>query len=358
MRIEVVDRSSIKDYLAFCKKVYTNNVYYRDSMSTILKSILTGKAQICKSSMVLPVMVLDSEKVVAVCIFALVDRLNDTLQITFFEALENQEQAVKMIVDYGKKLARRHGAGKILLGLNFHVNYGLGFLADQYQCVPSFGTAYNPPYYIDYFKPHADEQFNLVSYLAKVDNFDVRVDKRLMDRVAAKYKVRKMNFSKFTKEVETYTNLNNEAFKHHKFYYQRRLEEDLELFKQFKVLLKEENMLFLEENGKAIGFMLWYPDFNELIGAGETVGLKTVLKNRLLPNKIRKFKIVELGVLPEYHKKGAVLALFHKCRELVQGRYDYCESGWILEDNLASRGLGMRWADQEYKHYQVFTIDT
>ncbi len=358
MRIEIVDRASIKDYMAFCKEVYTNDAYYRDSMSTILKSILMGKAQICKSSTVVPVMVVDSNKIVAVCIFALVDRLSDTLQITFFEALDNQEQAVKMIVDYGKKLARRYGASKILLGLNFHVNYGLGLLADQHEFVPSFGTAYNPSYYIDYFKPYADEQFNLVSYLTKMENFDARLDNRLVDRVAAKYNVRTMDFGNFTGEIETYTNLNNEAFKNHKFYYQRRLEEDLELFKQFKVLLKEENMLFLEDQGIPIGFMLWYPDFNELIRPGETVGLKTVLKNKLFPNKISKFKIVELGVLPQYHKKGAVLALFHKCRELVQGRYDYCESGWILEDNLASRGLGMRWADQEYKHYQVFTIDT
>jgi len=357
VEIKVVDKTSINDYLALCKEVYKNNIYYRDSMSSVLKGILKGNSLICQSSVIKPILVVDHGKVVAACTFAIVDRMKDTLQVTFFEALANQEKAVEKIMDYGKKLAQEYGITKILIGLNFHVNYGLGLLADHYDSVQGFGSSYNPPYYIEYFKKYASEEINLANYMGNMDKFDFNLDRRLQRRLMAKYTVRKANFKDIKKDVEIYTSLNNKAFSHHRFYYERRLEEDIELFKEFRLLLKEENLLFLEYEGNPIGFLLWYPDFNELIKAGETIGIKTVIKNKLFSQKIKRYKIVELGVLPEYQKKGAVMALFYKCRELVKDRYEFCESGWILEGNEASRGFGSRWVGDEYKHFKVFQVN-
>lgn len=357
MEIKAVEQTSVNDYIKFCREVYNNNIYYRDSMSASLRSILTAKAEICKSSIIKPIMIIDSGKIVAVCVFVIVDRMKDTLQIAYFEALENQEKAVEKIMDYGRQLAKEYHAEKILVGLNLHVNYGLGLLASHYEEVQSFGSSYNPPYYIDYFEKYTDEKINLVSYKAKMDNFDFGVADRIMNKIKKKYNVRKADFKDIKGEAEIYTHLNNHAFRCHKFYYERRLEEDLELFREFKLLLREENLLFLEYEGRPIGFMLWYPDFNELLEPSEALGLKTVIKNKLFSRKIKKFKIVEIGVLPEFQKNGAVLALFYQCREIVKDRYQVCESGWILEDNLASRGFGFRWGNQESKHYQVFLIN-
>lgn len=356
MEIKAVNQASVNEYIQFCKSIYQQNIYYRDSMSRVLKSILRGKAQICKSSRIFPIMVLDEGRIAAVCTFAIVDRMKDTLQLTYFEALPRQEKAVKEMLAYGRTLARQHGIETILIGLNFHVNYGLGLLADHYEHVQGFGTAYNPPYYIDYFQRFGGEEFNLVNYLTQMEGFDFRVDHRFISRITEKYQVRKASFRHIEREAGIYTDLNNRAFREHAFYYERRAEEDLELFREFRLLLKEENLLFLEHSGKPVGFMLWYPDYHELMGPGEALGIKTLIKNKLFSHKIKKFKIVELGVLPEYQKNGGVYALFHKCRELVGNRYDYCESGWILEHNLASRGLGFRWADKEYKHFKVFRI--
>jgi len=355
--IKVVDRRAIGEYLSLYKGVYKDNIYFRDSMSIVLKGILTGKSLICKSSIVKPIIVMESGKVVAACIFAIVDRMKDTLQLTFFEALSNQENAVEKMIDYGRRLAREQGINKILVGLNFHVNYGLGLLADNYNSLQGFGTQYNPPYYIDYFKKYATEEIKLVNYIGKMDKFDSILNHELLNRIEDKYSVRKADFRNIEKDVQIYTDLNNQAFSNHKFYYGRRVEEDVELFKDLRLLLKEENLLILEYEGTPIGFMLWYPDFNQLIKPGEPIGIKTVIKNKFFSHKIKTFKIVELGVLPEFQKKGGVLALFNKCRHLVKDRYEFCESGWVLEDNLDSKGFGLRWADKEYKHYKVFLIN-
>ncbi|AOT70761.1 GNAT family N-acetyltransferase [Geosporobacter ferrireducens] len=356
MEIRVVDQASVSAYISFCKSIYRRNIYYRDSMSRVLTSILKGKAEICKNSRIVPIMVLEEGRIAAVCTFAIVDRMKDTLQLTYFEALPHQDKAVEQMITYGKALAKAHGIKEILIGLNFHVNYGLGLLADQYEQVQGFGSAYNPSYYIDYFQRLGGEEFNLVSYVARMKGFDFGIKDRMINKINKKYQVRKASFKEIKREAGIYTELNNQAFQNHKFYYERRTEEDLELFQEFKLLLREENLLFLEHNGKPIGFMLWYPDYHELMGPGESLGIKTLIKHKLCAHKIRKFKIVELGILPEYQKNGAVFALFHKCREFVGDRYDYCESGWILEHNRASRGLGYRWADKEYKHFKVFRI--
>lgn len=55
-------------------------------------------------------------------------------------------------------------------------------------------------------------------------------------------------------EAKVYTRINNDAFRDHLFYYERVEEEDLELFKDFKLLLKE-NLLFVEKDGVEVGFM-------------------------------------------------------------------------------------------------------
>lgn len=357
MRIEVITNDKITKYLAFMKDIYKDNIHYRDTMGSVIKMLLKGKAQICKSSTIIPVMVTDQGQIVAVSTFAIVDRMQDTLQICFFEALEHQEQAVDLIINYGKGLARERGINNILIGLDLHVNYGLGLLADHFDSTVSFGGSYNPPYYLDYFKKYASEEINLVSYLIDMKSFQFNLPQSLLERITSKYTVRKANLKNLKETIEIYTFLNNQAFKRHKFYYERRTEEDLELFQDFKLLLKDENLLFLEAEGEPVGFMLWYPDFNELINPGEKLGLKTLIKTKVFPEKIRRFKIVELGVIPKHQKRGGVLALLNKCHELVKGRYDLCESSWILEENMASRGLGIRWADQEYKHYKVFIVN-
>lgn len=357
MEIRRVSDISINDYIGFCKMVYRNNPYHRDIMSPTLKTILSGKAAICSGSFIEPVLVWDKGRIVAACTFAVVDRMPDMLQMAYFEALDDQNEAVALLVAHGRNLAKARGIGKMMAGLNLHVNYGLGFLANRFDSVQSFGSAYNPPSYIDYFSRHAAEEVNLVSYLVDMEKFEIRVEERLMARARKKYRVRNADFKKIEREASIYTSLNNAAFSRHRFYYERRDQEDLELFRDFKRFLKEENLLFMEFEGKPVGFMLWYPDFNELMTPGETIGVRTYFKNILFGRKIGRFKIVELGVLPEHQKNGAVLTLFDGCRKRVGNRFKSCEAGWILSDNLDSRGFAYRWADEEHKRYKVFIMD-
>lgn len=356
MEIIRVNDQNIGEFIKFSKSVYVGNPYFRDNMSKTAAEILNNKAEICKGSYVEGVMVKSNNTTLAVCFFCIVDRMSDILQMCWFESLDDNE-AIGCLIEYGKKMAVRFHIKKILVGLNMHVNYGLGILDSHFDEPQSLGSAYNPPYYNARLRQIASEEIKLVSYLVRTDQFDFNVGERFESRVLSKYSVRRSNFKQLEKEAAIYTDINNRAFAHHRFYYERRINEDLELFQDFRFLLKEENLLFLLHEGKEIGFMLWYPDFNQLLKPGESIGIKTVIKSKLFPSKINRFKIVEVGVVPEFQKTGAIFALFHACRRLTGNKYEWCESGWILDDNYPSKNFGIRWADKEYKQYSVFLID-
>lgn len=360
MRIQELEKNDAREYIDFSKSVYKDNIHCRDVSSTTLKQILSGRAKICESAMIKPLLVKDmidgKECTVAACILCVVDRMDHVLQITFFEALEHQQKAVDMLLEYAKDYAHIHNMYEIIIGLNIHVNYGLGLLSSHFDSDQSLGSSYNPSYYIDYFTDSSIEEINLVSYLRDMTDFEFPVTEKLADRMTRGFTVREADFKNLEKEAEIYTYLNNEAFKDHKFYYRRRTGEDLELFKEFKMLLKPHNLLFLEYDNKPVGFMLWYPDFNQLVGPGHCIGFSTVLKTYFHRGDIDRFKISEIGILPAYQKTGGIFALFQHCYNLTKGRFKYCESGWIIDNNRLSWSLAERWRGEKYKNYKAFVI--
>lgn len=357
MELVILKSGETEAYIAFIKELNRIDPLRRDIMSPTLKTILKGRAALSKTAFLEPVLVSDNGQTVAACVFAQVDRMPEVLQLACFEALEGQEEAVSLLVARGRTLARERGAEKLLIGLNFHVNYGLGILADHFDEVPTFGSAYHPAYIKDYFESLATETVSMLTYEADLDAFEVPVSERLQRRISRDYRVEPADFRDLERTARIYTEINNAAFGKHRFYYKRRIDEDLELFREFKAFLKPENLLFLYFGEEPVGFMLWYPDFNQLMRPGETIGLKTWLRWKLWPGRIDTMKIVELGVIPEHQSRGGVVRLFEACREMVRGRYKRCEAGWILSENAASRGFGERWADREGHHYKVFLIE-
>ena len=354
MELITVGKDKRKVFLEFYKKQYLNNDLKRDTLSGMLKSLLYGRSELCSSIDIEPVMVVDNNEIIMISVLAHAQRMPEYLQICFFESEKYNMDAFKLILDRAKDMAKEKKADRLTGSLNIHVNYGLGFLASDYDKKQSFGSAHNPEFYNDYFEKSGFETIHMVSYKKDMVNSPDLINNDIRERLNKVYSVRKVDFKNFKSEIEIYTEINNNAFSNHLFYYPRKTEEDYELFKDLKYLMKEENLLFVEKAGVPVGFMLWYPDFNELIKKNETVGIKTVLKNKLFSHRIKTFKIVEMGVIPEEKNRGAILALFDYCFKCTKGKYDTMESSWILKDNFKSKSFGMKWADKESKHYKAY----
>lgn len=354
MEIIKIKNDNKKEFYKYYKNKYLNHPLKRDNLSEMLKDLLNGKSELCKSVDLKPLMVLEENKIVMMCILAYAYRMPDFVQIGFFEAEDYNKKAFNMILNEAITWANEKKATKLSGSLNIHVNYGLGFLASDYDKCQSFGAAHNPPFYNEFFENSGFETIDLVSYKKDMRHAKELVSANIIKRVNKTYSVREVDFKNFKRDIEIYTEINNKSFKEHLFYYPRKTEEDFELFKSLKFLIKPENLLFVEKNKDAVGFMLWYPDFNQLMSPKETVGIKTVIKNKLNGKNIDTFKIVEIGVVPEERNKGAILSLFDYCFNCVKGNYDFMESSWILAENYKSKGFGIQWADWESKKFKAY----
>lgn len=353
----LVECQSMKDrkaLLKFYKGQYVSHPLRRDSMSGLLKAILYERSVMNASIKIKPLMVKEGNEVVMGCVLAKAHRMPECLQIAFFESTKFCPEAFKLIYDAAVAEAEKCGATQLTASLNIHVNYGLGFLADGYEKPQSFGMAHNESHVHEYFQNNDFEVVPMLTFYKDMRaDFEI-MNQRLKVRLKERYTVRHADFSNLKQESALYTAINNDAFRAHPFYYPRVEAEDYELFKDFKYLLKPENLLFVEKNGEAVGFMLWYPDFHQIMSEHETVNLWTVFKRKICKRKLKGFKVVEMGVRQSEQKRGAILALFDHCFDLTKGVYESFESGWVLSQNTDSGNFGYKWSDGVSKRYMAY----
>lgn len=341
-----------------CADVYRDDPAYRDNTTALLHLVMNPRGAFARGAEVWPVTVVDQRgRPLASALFIRARRLPDTLQVAFLEVVAEPRAALDCLLESARDRTRRCGCIHLTVGCNGHVNNGLGLLAGPFGSRPSFGSAYQPPHYVEALSRHAIRTDTLVTYLHDVATFPIAADHRLCERVAKRFRVRTGNFSRLADDIAIYTELNNSAFARDRYYFERTTEEDLELFRAFGPLLREENFLVAEYDGRPVGFLLWYPDFNEWAPPGGAVGLGALWRYRVLRQRPARFKLAEVGVRPEFQKSGAILALVAYCAGLVKGRYQIGESGWILNENALSKALNTRWQGVSDKTYKVFHLD-
>jgi hypothetical protein len=333
MKAEMIDgKSAYKAFEKVCRDVYTGNPYYRGTESSIELLLLNSGTAFLKHSTIKKFIVQDGNNNVAR--FALIHdhRLADIIQVSFFEAQKGLGDLFGLI----KKEIHQHfpQCKKVVVGLNGHLNYGAGILLNRFDEAPMFGLPYNPYYYADYFSNLNLRK--LVTFRFSMEVYSAWAHTYSSQRILKGLSVRFMNKGNIEKESAVYTQLNNQAFIKHPYWANRDKEEDLELFKPFRFLLDNENLIFAELDGKPVGFFLWYPNFNELVTGQRDFNALDVLKYRF-GKKIDTFRFTEIGILPQFQGSPVALALIDKSLPtLLEKGYKYCEGGFIFEENRTS----------------------
>ena len=325
-------RSSYKAFAKAGADVYSGNKYFRGTEGSVEKLLLTSESAFNNHSSVKIFIVRDGNDIVAR--FALIhDRLlPDYIQVSFFEAQSGLGDIFglikKEIIHYFPKCL------KVVVGLNGHLNYGAGILLNHFDEVPVFGLPYNPGYYAGYFKNL--DRHNMFTFRFGMDVYyawaEAYKPQREMKGLTARY----MNKRNIKAESAIYTQLNNLSFTKHPFWASRFAEEDQELFYPFRFLLNNENLIFAEVDGKPAGFLLWYPDFNQLVSTQRDLNVLDVIRYRI-GSSIDTFRFTEIGIIPEYQGSPVALALLSKSLPAVlECGFKYCEGGFIFEENRAS----------------------
>lgn len=354
----VTHKKDEKQFLKFRKTLYQNNKTFIDNSYFMIREVFRKQTCFINGKEIYPINVMDDNRIVSQGIVVFAKDLPDYIQLCFFESLPDQSEAVKMLVDKAVEIGKNKGCKKIVVGLNGHVNYGLGFLNSHYDTVNSFSATANPSYYHDYFKGMDFSEIKMNTYV--IHTIDNRLDsfQKLFEKLDKTYTFRNFDKKRFDDDAKIYTDLNNKTFYNHRYYYQRNYQEDIEMLKELFLFMKEDSLIFAFQGDQPVGFIMWYPDFNELGKRGDIFGAKHFIKNIFGGSRIKTAKIMEYGILDENRRSGLALALINQIfKNLKNYHITRAETSWILDENKDSNSFCQAICDSRYKDYVTYEKD-
>ncbi len=277
----------------------------------------------------------------------------------FFESINDQEVA-DALFDKAAEWLKAKGLTHMRGPANPSVNDIYAMLLEGFDDPPRLLMPYNPEYYN-----------NLVSgygFQKAKDLFAWKISKEKMEqnekikRVAdialkrSKASIRKLNMKDFDNELEKVKYVYNKAWQPNWGFVPLTDEEIDALAADLKPLVDPNLVLFLEIEEKTIGFALVMPDYNYIFKD---------MNGRLLPfNFLKLFtkrkeipwaRIIILGIIPEYQKRGLDAALYYEVMMRAADRNIYRgEASWVLEDNEMMNKGAETMRGERYKKYRVY----
>ncbi|MGD8307510.1 MAG: GNAT family N-acetyltransferase, partial [Ignavibacteria bacterium] len=184
--------------------------------------------------------------------------------------------------------------------------------------------------------------------------------KRGKDIVKNRYnmKVRALNMKFFDEDLEKFKYVYNKAWAPNWGFVPLTEEQIDTMAKDFKPLVEPSLVIFGEIDGQLVGAALVMLDYNQIFKK---------MNGRLFPfnflkiftqkKKIEWVRIITLGIIPEFQKKGLDSVLYWEVLERAGSLgVHHGEASWVLEDNeMMNRGLKLMNA-KPYKKYRLWEI--
>jgi GNAT superfamily N-acetyltransferase len=281
----------------------------------------------------------------------------------FFESIEDQEVA-DTLFQSAAEWCRARGHDVLRGPASFSVNDECGLLVDGFDTPPALMMPHNPRYYIRLIE-HAGfaKAKDLWVYQGGSEDHYIPVPERLakateLIRQRQGITLRALNMKDFEGEVERIKELYNSAWEKNWGFVPMTEHEIDHLAEQFKPVVIPELVPMAEKDGKLIGFGIALPDLNVVFRqnrSGRLFPMILKLLWMLKTRKIRRARILLLGVVPAHQGKGIDAMLYHWIwtRSGERGIY-WGEAGWILEDNPAMNAGLEKMTFRVYKTYRLY----
>lgn len=283
-------------------------------------------------------------------------------QFGFFECI-NDQQVANALFDTAKLWMKEKGLKFMRGPANPSSNDIYGMLIEGFDDSPRLLMPYNPEYYIklceNYGMKKAKDMFAW-----KIEKDKITASEKLkrgQEIVRQRYglKISQLDMKNFNKELDRFKYVYNKAWAPNWGFVPMTEEQIDAMAKDLKPLAEPSLVLFGEINGNLVGAALVMLDYNQIF--------KT-MNGRLFPfNFIKLFtqkkkiiwaRILTLGIIPEYQKRGLDTVFYW---EIVNRASDlgvyFGEASWVLEDNeMMNRGLELMNAER-YKRYRIWEVE-
>lgn len=282
----------------------------------------------------------------------------------FFESIYDQDVA-NALFTAAEGWLRGKGHDVMRGPASFSVNDECGLLIDGYDTPATLMMPHNPPYYIRLvdgagFKKAKDLFVYRGGWMADYLPVPERLARGTeLLRKRQGVTIRPLNLADFKNEVEKIKVLYNKCWEKNWGFIPMTDHEIDHLAEQFKPVVNADLVPFAEKDGEVIGFGLALPDLNQVFQRHRSGRLTpAVIADLLLSLKfkrIRRARILLLGVIPELRGKGIDAMLYHWIwTKSAEHQIYWGEAGWILEDNPAMNAGLEKMEFSVYKTYRLY----
>ncbi|HUL37666.1 MAG TPA: N-acetyltransferase [Thermodesulfobacteriota bacterium] len=279
----------------------------------------------------------------------------------FFESLPDPEIARALLSKVAGWLKDR-GMEKMAGPMNPSTNDECGLLIEGFDDAPCLMMPYNPRRYASIVENFGlKKKMDLYAYLLEESSFRLerldRITERLKKR-EPRIRVRPLNLRDFDNELSIIKQIYNQAWVKNWGFVPMTDEEINLLAKQLRPLAVPELVLFAYWEDEPVGFSVSLPDFNLVLKQlNGKIGLSGVLKFLYYSRKIKKIRVMLLGVKQLFQKKGVEGLLYVETfRNGIKKGYQQAECSWILEENVLMQHGIEAMGGKRYKTYRIYEM--
>jgi GNAT superfamily N-acetyltransferase len=279
-----------------------------------------------------------------------------------FESIDDQTVAAALFTAAADWL-RRKGRQEIMGPIDYSTNYMCGLLVDGFEHSPTLLTSHNPPYYRKLIEGWEFEKaMDLYAWWFS-DSTDAairlrRLMARMKDRPPAS--IRTADLKNLEEEGRRIREIYNEAWEKNWGFVPFAEAEIDYMTKELKPIVDPDLTLFAEVEGRPVGFILAVPDINvalqkingRLTWFGLPIGLIKLLYYK---SRIKKGRLIALGVIPKYRRRGIAEALVLRIiEESMIKRGGSGELSLTLENNFMINRFLEAIGAEKYKTYRIY----
>jgi GNAT superfamily N-acetyltransferase len=284
----------------------------------------------------------------------------DTAHFGFLETLPNFA-ALARLWAVALDWCRERGYTRLLGPFDPSLHHRSGVVIAGFDHRPYLMMPHQPAYYADFLARlglHREMDFSAYHIPVAEDILHSRLG-RVSEYLAGRHSIRVRPLQPHKRETElaTLRRLYNAAFADHWGFHPIDEVGFRELVGDLVQLADPDLILIAEHAGKAIGFVLCVPNFNEAFAH--------LPQGKLLPfgwlklwwyaRRIRTVRVMTIGVLPAFRNLGTGPILMRRVTEAILAKgFRGGEISWVADNNTRMRQAALDMGGQPYRKIRIY----
>jgi GNAT superfamily N-acetyltransferase len=276
----------------------------------------------------------------------------------FFECEDSVEVAMGLLGTV-RAFLRARKLEHMLGPVNPSTNDECGLLVEGFQYPPMVMMSHALPYYGPLLERCGlTKAKDLFAYYLEADQAPEKLAQAsaMVQKRLPEVQLRPIDLKRLAREVDVFKTIYNQSWEKNWGFVPMTEAEIQHMARQLKQVVDPTLVRIAERDGKPVAIALGLPDVNVAVRHADgklfPLGLLKIL---WYARRIKRMRLLALGVIPEFRRTGIDVLLYHSIfKDGTAKGYRAGEFSWILEDNMAIRRPIERIGARHYKTYRMY----